>query len=76
MSNGKLYAGIVEDRNDPMSIGRVRVRVFGLHSEDKGALPTQDLPWAYLLSPTNSASLPVPCLKPSDIPSLVEQARL
>lgn len=67
MSNGKLYAGIVEDRNDPMSIGRVRVRVFGLHSEDKGALPTQDLPWAYLLSPTNSASISGVGISPTGI---------
>lgn len=38
--------GIVEDRDDPLKLGRVRVRVFGTHTHDKSLLPTKDLPWA------------------------------
>ena len=30
-----FFYGIVEDRDDPLKIGRVRVRVHGLHTDDK-----------------------------------------
>ena len=40
-----FYRGIVEDNNDPEKLGRVRVRVFGIHQEDSG-VKTSDLPWA------------------------------
>ena len=29
-----FYVGVVEDRNDPKAMGRVRVRVLGLHSPE------------------------------------------
>ena len=29
------FYGIVEDRNDPLMVGRVRVRIHGIHSENK-----------------------------------------
>jgi hypothetical protein len=50
------FVGIVEDRADPLKIGRVRVRCFGWHTEDKTKLPTSTLPWAQVLVPVNSAS--------------------
>ena len=50
------WIGVVEDRGDPMALGRVRVRVFGYHTEDKTKLPTGDLPWAFCIQPANSAS--------------------
>ena len=28
------FVGVVEDRNDPLQIGRVIVRCFGIHTED------------------------------------------
>jgi hypothetical protein len=37
---------VVEDRLDPLQVGRVRVRVFGFHDENKSLIPTEDLPWA------------------------------
>lgn len=40
------WKGVVEDRKDPIFLGRVRVRIFGWHTEDKLKLPTKDLPWA------------------------------
>ena len=46
------FTGIVEDRNDPSKVGRVRVRCLGYHSDNKTALPTADLPWAQPLLPT------------------------
>ena len=50
------WVGVVEDRGDPQALGRVRVRVFGYHTEDKTKLPTGDLPWAFCIQPANSAS--------------------
>ena len=46
------FTGVVEDRADPLFLNRVRVRVFGFHTEDKFKLPTEDLPWATVLMPT------------------------
>jgi len=51
------YYGIVEDRNDPLEIGRVRVRIHGLHTENKSLIATPDLPWSQVILPTTSAGL-------------------
>ena len=53
---GFFWFGVVEDRNDPLQIGRVRVRIFGFHSPLKKDIPTEDLPWAQVSTPTTSAS--------------------
>ena len=39
------HYGIVEDRNDPLKIGRVRVRIHALHTDDKQFISSADLPW-------------------------------
>ena len=51
----KLYTGCVEDRSDPLKMGRCRVRIVGLHTESRISLPTEDLPWAYPIMPVTSA---------------------
>ena len=48
------WQGVVEDRLDPLKIGRCRVRILGFHTEDKHEIPTRDLPWAYPATPINS----------------------
>lgn len=50
------WVGIVEDVNDPIKSGRVRVRCFEWHTSDKGELPTEDLPWSQIVMPVNSTS--------------------
>jgi len=50
------WIGVVEDRIDPEKLGRVRVRIFGYHSDDKSLLPTEDLPWAIPIHPITSAA--------------------
>lgn len=50
------YYGVVESRADPKQLGRVKVRVLGIHTEDKVQLPTDDLPWATVLSHDGSNS--------------------
>jgi hypothetical protein len=58
-SNGGFhwFMGVVEDRNDPESLGRCRVRIVGFHNPDKKTLPTKDLPWSIPLMPMTSASV-------------------
>ena len=51
------FVGVVEDRNDPERIGRVRVRCLGFHTEDLNLLPTIDLPWAHVMHPVTDPSM-------------------
>ena len=51
------FVGVVEDRNDPKFLGRVRVRCLGLHIENLEKLPTADLPWAHPMNPITSATI-------------------
>lgn len=52
MDGFRWFMGVVEDRQDPAQLGRVRVRAFGLHTDNKQAIPTEDLPWATCMHPT------------------------
>ena len=52
-----LHYGIVENRQDPLSLGRCQVRIVGLHTHDKSLLPTADLPWATPVQPVTSAAM-------------------
>lgn len=54
--NITLFIGVVEDNADPLTLGRVKVRCFGYHPEDRTQVPTVDLPWANVLQPSTSAS--------------------
>lgn len=51
----KWWVGSVEDRDDPLKIGRVRVRINGYHPDDKGLVPTEALPWAITINPITDA---------------------
>ena len=51
------FTGVVEDRNDPSKLGRVRVRCLGYHTESLEDLPTADLPWAHVMHPTTDPSM-------------------
>lgn len=47
------WVGYVEDRKDPLKLGRCRVRCIGWHNANKMQLPTNSLPWATLSTPIN-----------------------
>lgn len=51
------WIGVVEDRMDPEKLGRIRVRIFGYHTDNKVILPTKDLPWALPIQPITSAAI-------------------
>jgi predicted chitinase len=52
-----FYTGVVENRQDPLQLGRCQVRIVGLHTHDKVQLPTQELPWAMPVQPIGSAAM-------------------
>lgn len=54
------WIGVVEDRQDPEQLGRVRVRCFGYHTENKEKIPTDNLPWAHIVVPTNTPAAYTP----------------
>ena len=51
------FNGVVEDRQDPQKLGRLRVRCVGIHTQNKDDLPTADLPWSQLIHPITSSGI-------------------
>jgi len=54
------WIGVVEDRQDPEQLGRVRVRCFGWHTDEKDKIPTDQLPWAHPVIPVNNPNVYTP----------------
>jgi hypothetical protein len=51
-----FWTGVVEDINDPVKAGRVKVRIHGIHNEDREKLPSKELPWADIMMPVTTAA--------------------
>jgi len=49
------FFGIVQDRDDPLKVGRIRVRVHSVHDDDE-LIPSDALHWATPVLPVTSAS--------------------
>lgn len=47
------WIGVVENRKDPLGLGRAQVRIYSWHTDDKAAMPTESLPWAQAIQPIN-----------------------
>jgi len=60
------WIGVVEDRMDPLNLGRCRVRIKGLHSDEKTVISTESLPWAQPLFSVNGSSSTPSTLKEGD----------
>ena len=59
---GGFFRGVVEDNQDPLKAGRVRVRIHGIHSPKKiksetEGIPTDELPWAEPCMPIQEGSV-------------------
>ena len=57
IDNLKFFVGVVEDRNDPSKLGRLRVRCLGIHTSDKNKMAIADLPWASVSLPVTSSGI-------------------
>ena len=52
------WIGVVEDVNDPLTLGRCKVRCFGYHpAKSTNQVPTEDLPFALTIHPLNTPNL-------------------
>lgn len=49
--NTRWFLGDVISISDPLQLGRVQVRIHGIHSGDQTDIPDEDLPWAQPLLP-------------------------
>ena len=50
-NHNRFFRGVVEDANDPEKLGRVKVRILGVHSDNFLFVTTDSLPWAEVLVP-------------------------
>lgn len=53
------WVGVVENRLDPLKIGRAQIRIYHWHTDSKELMPTKELKWALSATPINNDS-PVP----------------
>ena len=54
------WVGFVEDRMDPLKLGRLKIRCVGWDADNKMQLPTDALPWAQVAFPVNNVNPYVP----------------
>jgi hypothetical protein len=57
------WVGFVEDRMDPLKLGRLKIRCVGWDADNKMQLPTDALPWAQVAFPVNNVNPYVPAKK-------------
>ena len=51
----RWFIGEVKSINDPAGLGRVRVRIFGIHDANTADIKPTDLPWASVVLPVTQA---------------------
>ena len=49
--NTRWFMGTVVNINDPLELGRIKVRIFGVHTHNTGEIEDGDLPWAQVVVP-------------------------
>lgn len=55
--NFRWFIGRVINNKDPLALGRVQVRIYGIHSPEVDDIPNKDLPWAQVLVPTTEGGV-------------------
>jgi len=55
--NNRWFVGVVDSIDDPLYLGRVRVRVYGLHSSNTHDIKPSDLPWASVVLPVTQGGV-------------------
>jgi len=51
------WTGVIADRDDPLELGRLKVRINGYHNTSTTLVPDEDLPWAHVMQPITSQAL-------------------
>tara|TARA_B100000902_G_scaffold151119_1_gene147648 strand:- start:11124 stop:12023 length:900 start_codon:yes stop_codon:yes gene_type:complete len=51
-----FFVGKVISNTDPLRLGRVQIRVMGIHTDNLSDIPTADLPWAQVLTTDGGSS--------------------
>ena len=54
------WFGIVENRQDPLGLGRVQVRIYGWHTASLSDIPSENLPWASMVFSVNDRVFSTP----------------
>lgn len=54
------WFGVVENRQDPLQLGRCQVRIFATHTDDLSDIPSEDLPWAHPIHAVNNNMFSTP----------------
>lgn len=55
--SSSYWLGTVINVNDPLQLGRVQVRINGIHTENTNDIPNSDLPWAHVATPTTEGGV-------------------
>jgi hypothetical protein len=50
----RWFVAVATNNLDPLQLGRVQVRIYGIHSRNVTEIPNDSLPWAPVLQPTTS----------------------
>jgi lysozyme len=54
------WFGVPENRQDPLGLGRVQVRIYGWHTDSLSDIPSQNLPWASVVHAVNDRAFGTP----------------
>jgi hypothetical protein len=54
------WMGVVENRQDPLFLGRCQVRIYGIHTDSLVDLPSASLPWAIPVQALNNHTFTTP----------------
>jgi uncharacterized protein (TIGR02594 family) len=57
IDNVSIFFGRVEDVDDPLQCGRIRVRVFGAHTQNTSLIPTDALPWSHVSTDVQDSAI-------------------
>ena len=56
-ASANWFFGKIVDNDDPLEIGRFKVRIHGLHTNNSAEVPNEYLPWAQCVMPANSSGI-------------------